>query len=139
MVCELFYRLRQLGRHDIAVGGTFGAGHHFADLGLISNPRLDLTIHCPGRSADTSFIERLDPALKHTEDRSEPARLALHVLRRTESFFEGVSTEEVRADPIECFLDLHEARLEAQAQEFLEHLIEGRREGWAIETLERRG
>jgi hypothetical protein len=92
-----------------------------------------------------AFLRRLDPALQRAA-RGESPHVVLHRLYRPQSFFakeeSASSVREVSpaqafgspgqsfagpfplvwADPIECLLDLHEARLEPQAQEFLEHL-----------------
>jgi len=123
---SLLRRLRNLPATDaaiIAVGGAFGARHHFADLDLVGTPRLDLTIHAPAERMDLSFIKQLDPALEITNDPREIANVTTHVIRRNASFFEKGAGGEVWADPVECLLDLHEMKLEAQAREFLDALI----------------
>jgi hypothetical protein len=122
-------RLVQLGEDRIGVGGVLGARHYHPDLDLLGSPRLDLTVHQPGRALDLSFVEGLDPALHLTTDHSEPAQLIIHVLRRTESFFEQDPEGTRWADPVECLLDLHEARLERQTRAFKEHLIAARGSG----------
>lgn len=115
----LLRRLQKLDRTDIAVGGVLGTRHHHPELDLVGNPRLDLSVHCPGKSVNLDFVERLDPALHKTEDPQEPAHLVLHFVRHREPLFE-VGKDTLRwADPVECLLDLHEARLEPQALEFL--------------------
>jgi hypothetical protein len=43
----------------------------------------------------------------------------IHALRRAESLFQPGEDGLPWADPVECLLDLHEARLESQALEFL--------------------
>ena len=106
-------------RPNIAVGGVFGAKHYHPSLDLVGSPRLDLTIHSTGSRADLGFVERLDPALRKVEDPSEPANLVIHFLRRHDSLFDKGSDGLNWADPVECLLDLHEARLEPQALEFL--------------------
>lgn len=108
---------------DIAVGGAFGARHHFADLDLVGTPRLDLTIHAPAERMDLSFIKQLDPALEITTDPSEFSNVTTHVIRRRESFFDTGADGVRWADPVECLLDLHEMKLEPQAREFLDALI----------------
>ncbi len=142
-------RLSELQREDIAVSGVPGARHYCPGLDLIGTARLDLVIHLEPpdtrsergeRGAAPAFLRRLDPALQRAE-RGESPQVVLHRLYRPRSFFEkeAPASSVVReslpsweakaargtiawADPIECLLDLHEARLEAQAQEFLEHL-----------------
>jgi hypothetical protein len=114
---SLLRRLRQLQRQDIAIGGVLGAKHYHPFLDLVGNPRLDLSIHSGRKAADLSFVKRLDPGLEKTVRRDEPPALVIHTIRRAESLFQ--SGEVPWADPVECLLDLHEARLESQALEFL--------------------
>ncbi len=116
---SILRRLQRLGRQDIALGGVMGAMHYLPRLDLMGNPRLDLSVHCPGKAADLSFIERLDPALARVDRRDDPASLVVHLVRRREAFFEPGKDGLNWADPVECLLDLHEARLEPQAREFL--------------------
>jgi hypothetical protein len=108
-----------LHRPDLAVGGVWGAKHYHPDLDLVGSPRLDISLHCPAKGVDLSFVERLDPALEKTTRRDESAALAVHIVRRAVSFFHPGEGGIVWADPVECLLDLHEARLESQAREFL--------------------
>ena len=112
-------RLEKLRVPNLAVAGVFGAKHFYPDLDLVGSPRLDLSFHCPGRHADLSFVERLDPALAKTEDTREPVSLVLHFVRRGTSLFELRPDGLLWADPVECLLELHDARLEPQAREFL--------------------
>jgi hypothetical protein len=119
---SLVRRLTKLGRHDLAIGGVLGARSHFPNLDLLGTPRLDLTLHCPGSRLDLSFIARVDPGLVLASSDQEPAALVVHVLRRKESLFSAMPEGAWRADPVECLLDLHEARLEAQAAEFFSAL-----------------
>lgn len=116
---SLFRRIERLERHDLAVGGVFGAKHYHPDLDLVGNPRLDLSLHCPSNKADWSFVDRLDPALIRAKRRDEPAALAVHLVRRASPLFQVDRSRLQWADPVECLLDLHEAHLEPQAREFL--------------------
>jgi hypothetical protein len=132
---SLMHRLAKLNRHDIAIGGIEGARHYKPDIDLMGLPRLDLSLHCPKGRIDWRFVKQLDPALEETDERNEPASLVVHVLRRKEHFFEAadsvwpsgqtngvpgaVPSGVQYADPVECALDLHEARLESQARELV--------------------
>jgi hypothetical protein len=118
--------LRSLCHNAVAVGGTFGARHYLPGLDLVGNPRLDLIVDAhSGRGhkpiAIDTIIRKLDPALKPAE-RGEPSQLVVHTLYRQKSFFAEADDGTLYADEIECLLDLHEARLEQQALEFLEKL-----------------
>ena len=116
---SLLRRLRQLQRQDIAVGGVLGAKHYQPSFDLVGNPRLDLSLHSGRKPADLSFVERLDPGLEKTVRRDESPTLVIHTIRRAESLFQPGEDGLPWADPVECLLDLHEARLESQALEFL--------------------
>ncbi len=116
-------RLEKLALNDVAIGGVLGAKHYFPNLDLVGLPRLDLSVHCPGKFMDLSFISRLDPALKRVDDPFEPASLVVHAVRHVDSFFAPRDGGLAWADPVDCLLDLHEARLEMQASQFLENLL----------------
>ena len=122
---SLLRRIQRLSRRDVAVGGVLGAKRLLSGLDIVGVPRLDLSIHAPEGQADTEFINALDPGLKRTTDFHQPARLALHFLRRESHLFEEGSDGMLWADPIECLLDLYEARLDIQARQFSDYL-EGR-------------
>ncbi|MBI4702992.1 MAG: hypothetical protein HY744_17895 [Deltaproteobacteria bacterium] len=124
---SLLRRLRSLGRSDIAVGGVLGARHDAPELDIVGLPRLDLTVHSRESRADLSFVERLDPALRPAENRDEPVALAVHFVQRPEPLFSQAPDKTLWADPVECLLDLHEARLEPQALEFLRHFEDRRK------------
>jgi hypothetical protein len=124
---EHLHRLETLHLHqDLGVGGVLGAKHYFPELDLVGTPRLDLSQHGGGRHPDLRFIEKLDPALKRVDDPLEPATVVVHQVGHAKSLFtkrdEGLSW----ADPVECLLDLYEARLEAQAHQFLKALERNR-------------
>jgi hypothetical protein len=116
---SLIRRLRQTGRQDVAVGGVLGAKHYQPSLDLVGNPRLDISIHSGRKTADLSFVERLDPGLEKIVKRDESPSLVIHTIRRAESLFQPGEDGLPWADPVECLLDLHEAHLESQALEFL--------------------
>jgi len=117
---NLLNRLRKMNRPDIGVGGVLGARHYWPDLDVIGTPRLDLTVHCPYDRANILLLERLDPALRQTEDKRAPAAVAVHFIRRYDTLFKKDPDGLIWADPVECMMDLHEMKLEAQVLEFLE-------------------
>jgi hypothetical protein len=117
----LLQRLRELKRSDIAVGGVLGARHYLPGLDLVGTPRLDLVVHTLRPEGSHEFLRKLDPALKPAK-RGEPARVFVHTLCRPVTLFQESGDGVVWADEVECLLDLHEARLESQALEFLERL-----------------
>ena len=120
----LLDRLRDLGRDDIAVAGVLGARHLLSGLDLAGTPRLDLVVHARGTATPSTFLRRLDPALKPA-GRGEACQVVLHTLFRPEPFFSPPDNGIRWADEVECLLDLHELRLESQALEFVERLTPG--------------
>jgi hypothetical protein len=127
----LAQKVQQLMRADVAVGGVFGALKYCPSLDIVGAPRLDVCVLAPSASVEPLPIERLDPGLVETADSHAPARLAVHFLRRRTGFFHDDVGGARWADPVECLLDLHEARLDAQAQELLEHVLQ---QGLAVPT-----
>ena len=115
-------RLEKLNPPGLAISGVLGAKHYDSDLDLVGTPRLDLSQHCPGRKLNLGFIERLDPALKRVEDPLAPANLVVHAVRHADPLFTPRAGGLAWADPVECLFDLHEARLDQQAAQFLETL-----------------
>lgn len=119
-------RLEKLAPGGVGVGGVLGALHYFPELDLAAPPRLDLSRHGAAHSDDFGFIHDLDPALERVEDPLAPATVVVHAIRHAESLFEPREGGLAWADPVECLLDLHEARLDAQAAQFFEALQRGR-------------
>lgn len=117
----LLRRVRSMAPAGVAVGGVAAARHYSPDLDLVGLPRLDLSVHAPGREADLGFLKRLEPALKPVTNGTSPAILAIHFVRHQEPLF-AASNRVPWTDPVECLLDLHEAGLEAQAFEFVDQL-----------------
>lgn len=120
-------RLEKLEIPRVALGGVLGARHYYRDLDLVGIPRLDLSLHCPKKHADLSFIAQLDPALKREEDPLKTPNVVVHIVRSANSLFEPRDGSLFWADPLECLFDLHEAHLEAQAAQFLDALLRNRR------------
>jgi hypothetical protein len=116
---SLAERLRGIRPDGVAVGGVLGARHHHPELDIVGLPRLDVSVHAPGRSADLTFVRRLDPGLEATSDPVAPARLVVHFVRHADPLFEKARKGLPVADPAECLLDLHEAGLEPQAVELV--------------------
>lgn len=115
-------RLEKLNPPGLAVGGVLGAKHYDPALDLVGTPRLDLSLHCPGRKLDLDFIKRLDPALEQVDDPLARAEVVVHAVRHADPLFAPREGGLAWADPLECLFDLHEARLDQQAAQFLELL-----------------
>lgn len=119
----LLERASNLRNGELAVGGVIAARHYYPALDLRGNPRLDLTVHAGKGRPALEFVERLDPALERTDDRNEPVALAIHVLGTRAAFFKSAGDGLPLADEVDCLLSLHDARLDAQAKDFLDHLV----------------
>lgn len=119
-------RLEKLSPNGIAIGGVLGAKHYFNDLDLVGAPRLDLSVQSTTRQMDLGFVQDLDPGLVRTSDPLEPATVVIHAVRHADPLFKERKGGLAWADPIECLLDLHEARLDAQASQLLDALQQQR-------------
>jgi len=115
-------RLEKLAPPGLAIGGVLGAKHRFPDLDLVGSPRLDLSLHCPGKHMNLDFMKAIDPALKPVTDPLQPATVVVHAVRHADPLFAPREGGLAWADPVECLLDLHEAKLEMQAGQFRDYL-----------------
>lgn len=115
-------RLEKMKPAGVAIGGVIGAKHYQPSLDLLGIPRLDLCVHCHEAPFDVTFVKRLDPALELQTDPLGPANLVVHAVRHKDPFFVSQPGELPLADPLECLLDLYEAHLTAQANQFLSTL-----------------
>lgn len=117
---RLLRRLSKRDRSAVAVSGVHAARHYFSDLDLVGAPRLDLCLHMARSSDASELAERLDPALEPTGfDTANPA-LVIWPVYQAKPLFQGDANDTPRwADPVSCLLALHDARLEAQAQELV--------------------
>lgn len=112
----LIDRLRGEGTSEIAIGGVLGAKHYLPNLDITGIPRLDLTVTARQAQHLDTMIKRLDPALKAAE-LQEPARVVVHVVRQPQPLFVSDKNGRLWADEVDCLLDLHEAKLDQQANE----------------------
>ncbi len=115
-------RLEKLNPPRLAIGGALGAKFYYPELDLVGAPRLDLSLHCPGQRMNLEFVETLDPALKRVEDPLATANVVVHAVRHADAQFTPRENGLAWADPVECLFDLYEARLDAQASQFLAYL-----------------
>lgn len=117
---KIIERLRKVLGTNVAVGGILGARHYLPGIDLVGTPRLDVTLDGAAEATLAETIQRVDPGLKPAR-RGEPGTLVVHFTRLAAPLF-AHKGEKLWADEVDCLLDLHDARLEAQAQELLEHL-----------------
>lgn len=119
-------RLERINPKGVAVGGVIGAKHYFPDLDIVGTPRLDISVRASDHRANFDLIRRLDPALQCVDDPREPASVVVHTIYHADPLFEPRAWGLQWADPVECVLDLHDARLDLQAGQFLDALRQRR-------------
>jgi len=111
-------RLRKYSSSDVAVGGVLAARHYLPGLDLTGTPRLDITIRAFSNLDDHAIAHQLDRALSEASD-EEPAQLVATYNWQPEVFFTTDAKGNSWSDEVDCLLDLHDAKLEAQANELL--------------------
>lgn len=118
---QLLGRLSKMHPAGVAVSGVHAARHYFPDLDLVGAPRLDLCLHLPQGPAESALPMQLDPALESVGfDSANPALVIWPVYRQLSYFHTDETNHGLAwADPVSCLLALHDARLEAQAQELV--------------------
>ncbi|MDP8208103.1 MAG: hypothetical protein P9L92_15670 [Candidatus Electryonea clarkiae] len=119
-------RLTQLKTCEYAIGGVLGAKQYYPDLDIVGTPRLDISIHNKNKLFDRRFIDQLDPGLKEVTDSLYPVNVVIHIISRPEPMFKMDDDGDLWADPVQCLLDLYDAKLDFQASEFKEYLITNR-------------
>ena len=119
------HRLPKATRQRIAISGVVGALQHYPELDITSAPRLDLCIAPePGRE-DLSFVQKLDAGLVRDDTAPYPV-LAIHILSPREGKQFMTLEGQLVADPLECLVAMHDAKLYEPAADMLQHLIRQR-------------
>lgn len=116
----LVARIQRQRPPHVALGGVIGARHWQPEFDLVGIPRVDLELHAPMGRADLRFVSRIDPALVPARTEVAPI-LAVHVVTRAVSLFEGHGKSTPWADPVEILLDLHQLKLHKQADDFMRY------------------
>lgn len=125
---QLLSRLLKLQQPGVAISGVHAARHYFPDLDLVGAPRLDLCLHMPRGYIESRLPTQLDPALESVGFDSGNPALVIWPVYRAISMFDADREDQglAWADPVSCLLALHDARLEAQAQELVNAFESGR-------------
>ena len=116
---SLLRRVKKIAPAQFAVSGVLAARHYYPDFDLTGAPRLDLCASSFGTELDWSFIKELDPGLERMRGKSNVPVLVVWQLDRADPLFEPDSNGLPWADPVQCLIALHDARLEAQTAAFL--------------------
>lgn len=132
---QLLSRLSKLQQPGVAISGVHAARHYFPDLDLVGSPRVDLCLHMPRGYSEYTLPAQLDPALAPAGYETANPALAIWPVYRAVSMFDADSGDRglAWADPVSCLLALHDARLEAQAQELVHAFEAGRARGTATD------
>ena len=116
--------LREARLGEVAIGGVVAARRLFPDFDLVGTPRLDLTLASTGMGV-RELLSRVDPTLQVSQDPTAEFAIVVHRLRRAESLYQPARAGDVpSADEVEVLLDLYELRLEQQAADLVERLIQ---------------
>jgi hypothetical protein len=122
---RMIKRLRASAYSHVAVSGILGAKHYLPELDIRGDIRLDL-VASQSMDAFDLDISDIDPALVMTDQLNAKPALVVHFPeKRRDDYFDRDGTTNW-ADPIDCLADLYELRLDAQAEEMLNHLIAAR-------------
>lgn len=119
-------RLNATAHPHLAVSGILGAKHYYPELDIRGDIRLDLVALRNMDAFDVDIIKELDPALELTDQLNAKPALVIHFPEnRRDDYFDRDGTTNW-ADPLDCLSDLYELRLDAQAEEMVNHLIAAR-------------
>jgi hypothetical protein len=126
---NLLHRLLRLKPKNVALGGVLAAPFWDPAFDLNGMPRLDLEVHAPKWILDIDFVRTLDPALTPVSASQGAASvLVIHPVTRAEPLFDkGADHEIPYADPLETVFDLHELRLDSQANALIARMRPGAR------------
>jgi hypothetical protein len=120
-------RFSALGIAGAAIGGVIGARHYAKDLDVIGSSRFDISMGPAWKKVEGAaddLAQRLDPGLIATRDPLAQATVVIHQVPYAANFFEKQG-QRLYADPVDCLLDLYEARLDGPARELLYAISEG--------------
>jgi len=123
----LLRRVEKAKLPPVAIGGVLAARHYDPSFNLQGLPRLDLTLWVPRTSNARWRSDAIYPGLESSSTPRPDAVMAVHRLTRAQSLFESGPTTDTSlpyADPVETLLDLHELRLDEQAQALVTKLRE---------------
>lgn len=117
---SLLKRFRKLALPRTAIGGVHAAHHYDPEFDLVGSLRLDICISGKLLDRAPELARQIDPALEPTPFSTANPALVIWPVHRAEPLFQHDPESDTRwADPVTCLLALHDARLEAQAEELI--------------------
>ena len=124
---SLLKRFLKLALPETAIGGVHAAHHYDPEFDLVGYSRLDICVSGKLLDRTSELARQIDPALKPAPFSTANPTLVIWPVHRAEPLFQHNPQSDTRwADPLTCLLALHDARLEAQAEELI-HAFEQRR------------
>ena len=125
---SLLKRFRKLAPPGTAIGGVHAAHHYDSEFDLVGSARLDICISGTRTNDQAPELARqIDPALEPAPFSTGNPALVIWPVHRAEPLFQHDPRSDTRwSDPVTCLLALHDARLEAQAEELIKTFEQGR-------------
>lgn len=124
---KLLVRYQKFASDETAVGGVHAAKHYDSNFDLIGSSRLDICISGSQLENSSNLARQIDPALESAPFNCTNPTLVIWPVHRAEALFQSTRESHTRwAAPVSCLLALHDARLEAQAEELIKAFEQGR-------------
>ena len=124
---KLLIRYQKVATTETAVSGVHAAKHYDPKFDLIGSSRLDISISGSRLEKISALARQIDPALEPAPFNTANATLVIWPVHRAEPLFQPTPNSDTRwADPVTCLLALHDARLEAQAEELIKAFERGK-------------
>ncbi|MFU8832120.1 MAG: hypothetical protein ACNA7J_08190 [Wenzhouxiangella sp.] len=129
---NLLMRFQKFATSYTAVSGVQAAHHYDPEFDLVGSSRLDICITGTWLEKTSTLARKIDPALEPAPFNTTNPILVVWPVHRPETLFQPDPTSDIHwADPVSCLLALHDARLEAQAEELIHVFEQGNARTWA--------
>jgi len=127
---SLLKRFLKLALPKTAIGGVHAAHHYDPEFDLVGYSRLDICVSGKLLDRAPELARQIDPALEPAPFSTANPTLVIWPVHRADPLFQPDPQSDTRwADPVTCLLALHDARLEAQAEELIRGFEQGRAQG----------
>lgn len=124
---SLLKRFRKLALPETAVGGVHAANYYDPQFDLVGYSRLDICVSGKLLDRAPELARQIDPALESTPFSTANPAVVIWPVHSAEPLFQQDPQSDTRwADPVTCLLGLHDARLEAQAEELIQAFEQGK-------------
>jgi hypothetical protein len=124
---SLLKRFQKHASPETAIGGVHAAHHYDPEFDLVGSSRLDICVSGKLLDRAPELARQVDPALEPASFSTANPALVIWPVHRAEPLFQHDPQSDTRwADPVTCLLALHDARLEAQAEELIKAFERGK-------------